>query len=420
MDPTALAELLSCGADHVHVSVSDLVAATQVGSHTGVSDDADLLRRLCIASERGHVVVARLLLMLAPGVINGRNTRGLTPLLLAATHGHEPAARLLLANNALPSSADGTGRTALHAAAKRGDAALTRLLLDATADVRARMRQRNKPAAASSSSDHWLTPLQVACLHGRSALVALLLPRAARNEQHGATEPDGADEDAPCELGRALHCAAHAGDAAIVQLLLRSDGGASAVNRIDEVAMTRSLGLGAVAVRGPPLLSSLLQTAPPACHSTACAAGGHSAGHSDAPRKADAATRKPAAAATLPRPVPAALLQQHVAVATLLLDARAATDAQCFVAREGPPGARSSEGAAAGTEAVTADEAREARAPSRLPTTALTEPRSLLEVRRRAGLPLPLLTNALTLPSRRPPLEGVLHGGRDRRRSLAA
>eukprot|EP00418_Pyrodinium_bahamense_P062464 CAMPEP_0179085884 /NCGR_PEP_ID=MMETSP0796-20121207/38923_1 /TAXON_ID=73915 /ORGANISM="Pyrodinium bahamense, Strain pbaha01" /LENGTH=133 /DNA_ID=CAMNT_0020783335 /DNA_START=46 /DNA_END=444 /DNA_ORIENTATION=- len=69
---------------------------------------------------------------------NARDSRGLTPLMIAAMHGHEDCLRCLLQRGADLDARDGRGWTALMHAAFRGQGPCLRLLAEHGADLDAR------------------------------------------------------------------------------------------------------------------------------------------------------------------------------------------------------------------------------------------------------------------------------------------
>ena len=337
MDSTALAELLG-------VSPAELETAVY---RPPVTDDNDLVRRLCIASEHGHVDLARLLI-LAGVTVNRHSTRGLTPLFIAASQGHEPMARLLLSHGAGPSEAntDGSARTPLYASAKRGDVDILERLLDASADVRGRARHRK---ASPTAPAQWLTPLEVASHHGQAAAAALLLERCGTQPVRAASEERGAEgssshqgsshqgssvgshQDSTCggdmlaysasELVGALHCAAAAGDVACTRLLLTYGASVEGVAETDQ----RLIGGGVRVMRGPPLLSALLPTvespAPPAA--LGCT-----------PPAARSRRERPATIGETARrpPLPSSsLVASQLRVASALYEGGASPDATCLL-----------------------------------------------------------------------------------------
>lgn len=117
------------------------------------------------AASYGHETIARLLLE------KGADTKvedddGYTPLLWAARRGDEAIARLLLEKGADPEAKDDDGYTPLLWAAQRGDEAVTKLLLEKGADIEAK----------DSNGD---TPLSFAAANGREAVVRVLIDHRA-------------------------------------------------------------------------------------------------------------------------------------------------------------------------------------------------------------------------------------------------
>ena len=133
---------------------------------------------------------------------------GMTPLMLAARHGHARAAERLLELGASSSARDEEERSPLHHAAEGGSADIVRLLLDAGAD-------------AGTADAYRRTPLHVAAEHGGAAAVELLLGAGAPPDAR-----DAISHSAP------LHLAAREGRAEAVALLAAA--GANVNARDDE------------------------------------------------------------------------------------------------------------------------------------------------------------------------------------------
>lgn len=121
---------------------------------------------LILAASKGHEAVVRLLL--EKGVnIEAKNKRHNTPLILAAWEGHEAAVRLLLEKGAnIEATQNETGFTPLICAAAQGHEAVVRLLLDKGADIEAK-------------TNFGYTPLIWAAQNGHEAVVRLLLAKGA-------------------------------------------------------------------------------------------------------------------------------------------------------------------------------------------------------------------------------------------------
>ncbi|KAF8684365.1 hypothetical protein HU200_044254 [Digitaria exilis] len=193
--------------------------------------------------------------------IDAAGREGKTPLRLAAEAGRRDAVRALLAAGARADARCGAdGGTALHAAARRGDEAVARLLLthgvagtaavrdadgktafevaaeeghggrimDALGlgeailaaarkgEVRSVRRAADGGASVEGTDAHGWTPLMRAAFKGRADAARDLIDRGA--------DVDAADADGYT----ALHCAAEAGRADVVELLLKNGANAKA------------------------------------------------------------------------------------------------------------------------------------------------------------------------------------------------
>ncbi|KAK1749808.1 ankyrin-1 [Echria macrotheca] len=130
----------------------------------------------------------------------------LPPLAAAAYAGHERMVQLLLSWRADPRlRGAGDNTTALFWASSRGHASIVNLLLTTTAS-----------ADINSPNSKGLTPLMVASQHGRTEVTRILLSH-------------GADQSILNAKGQsALHLACHAGNSAVIGLLLaQQDAGTS-------------------------------------------------------------------------------------------------------------------------------------------------------------------------------------------------
>lgn len=99
-----------------------------------------------------------------------------TPLLLAATNGHEAAVRALLARGADPRSRNIIGEMPIHTASLRGSAPIVRAMLDVGVDIE------------EKDANHEETPLLKAASMGQTGVLKLLLDRGANMDavnQHG-------------------------------------------------------------------------------------------------------------------------------------------------------------------------------------------------------------------------------------------
>lgn len=144
-------------------------------------------------------------------------------LLLAAAHGHESIARLLIQHGTDVSIKGRYGRTALHFAAIHGHEAVVRFLLDSGAEL--------------SIADTWGdTVLHHAMRKGHQAIVRLLLEKGINVSIKGKNERT------------ALHCAAVRGHQELVKLLLESGADPSVADRWGNTVLHDAAGLGHTAV----------------------------------------------------------------------------------------------------------------------------------------------------------------------------
>ncbi|HBP53153.1 MAG TPA: hypothetical protein DD643_01820 [Synechococcus sp. UBA8638] len=232
-----------------------------------VVEDAKANTLLHVAAANGHGAVAKLLLQ-AGASVTAQNNDNKTPADLARQHGHENLAqRLERVPQLLAAAADGDvaqvetllaagvyvnarrlrgrglGPMPLHDAAEKGYAHVARLLVEAGANVNARVPQ-----------DFYNTPLHLAAHAGHTAVVKLLIDvgasldeRAlggstplllATGNERGDPEPAklliqaGADPNIPNRYGRTpLFWVVMNGQAELVRLLLQAGADANAADR---------------------------------------------------------------------------------------------------------------------------------------------------------------------------------------------
>ncbi|RDW65991.1 hypothetical protein BP6252_09626 [Coleophoma cylindrospora] len=99
-------------------------------------------------------------------MLNGKDSKGRTPLSWAAGGGHVAMIKVLLENGAEVDSKDNSGRTPMSWAATNGNEAMVKLLLEKGAEV-------------SSKDNSGRTPMSWAAAHGHQAVVKLLLEKGA-------------------------------------------------------------------------------------------------------------------------------------------------------------------------------------------------------------------------------------------------
>ena len=134
---------------------------------------------LYTAAFRGHIEVVRVLLQ-APGIrVNPAAGERFIPLGAAAHQGHENIARLLLMNGADPNSKSATGLTSLHVACLHGHTPIVVMLLHFGAEL---------DVEAEDSGGQGQTPYSLAGLRGhRDAMSVLEVYRRRREAPAGDT-----------------------------------------------------------------------------------------------------------------------------------------------------------------------------------------------------------------------------------------
>ena len=185
MHAAALAEMLGVSEEELEtVSSATPDFTNDAGKIVHTFDANDLTRRLCLSCEGGHADICNLLIA-AGSSVNRPNSRGHTPLFVSSDRGHLGCVNLLLSSGALPASEmrDGSKRTALHAACKRGNVQVVRLLVEAGALV------------DHVASSPWFTPLHSACRQQHVDVAALLLDLSA------SVDAIAPGEESPSSLG---------------------------------------------------------------------------------------------------------------------------------------------------------------------------------------------------------------------------
>lgn len=149
---------------------------------------------LSSSSKSGHTETAAALISRG-ALVDGKNKKGLTPLLLAVKEGHWAVTERLLQNQADAEQIDLSGKTALIIAAEEGHVGIIELLV-------------NRGASLVAQDRDGLTALSWSCLRGRLQAAKCLAERNADIQHVDNT-------------GRTpLDLAAYQGSAALVQMLL--------------------------------------------------------------------------------------------------------------------------------------------------------------------------------------------------------
>jgi uncharacterized protein len=149
------------------VTATGVVQCRWLYHSAGVSAGALMDGKLCLAAERGDVAAIEWLTAAGADPNANEGTEYMTPLQLAAYHGHVAAIGTLLKAGACNAAARGDGFTALMAAAVHGDPRLVTVLLAAGADAH----------YANQSQD---TALHWAVRYGRLDTASMLLDAGAR------------------------------------------------------------------------------------------------------------------------------------------------------------------------------------------------------------------------------------------------
>jgi len=235
-------QLLQAGADPHALPATDARDQRSLAVLAAVLPDLRLLRDL-----------------IARGVSVNVPHRGMTPLLAATRdswHGRPEAVMTLLANGADPRATDSDGNTPLHHAARSSDPGVAALLRDAAAVIDV------------LNNDGW-SPLAVACQVGNWRMARFLLEAGARSEPADGTPvllaAAATDDDDPAgvqlllkhkaradardrQRRSALHEAAAAGHAAIIDTLLAAGANLEARDAQGRTPLLEAAAAGRAAV----------------------------------------------------------------------------------------------------------------------------------------------------------------------------
>lgn len=175
-----------------------------------------------------------------PVQISLPDDRASMPLHVAAKTGDVAAIRRLLQNCVDPNSADTLGRTALHEAAMQGSGDAIRLLLAGGARLHARAVIR-----AEDSDREWGTPLHLAAEHGKvEAVKALLSGDDADMKTLGRSH----DDLAPLRANTALHLAAQFDRGDVAEVLIGAGADVEAIAPGNITAISVAIAHGSVGV----------------------------------------------------------------------------------------------------------------------------------------------------------------------------
>eukprot|EP00798_Chlamydomonas_sp_ICE-L_P002155 gene2155-18205_t len=108
-------------------------------------------------------------------VINARDSRQQTPLLIAAARGHTDCVRFLLSNGANRSKGDAKGNTPLHVASARGFLAIILMLATEFEEDEEELRANSRVAGDVVTCPPGTTPLHLAACRGHMEICRILL-----------------------------------------------------------------------------------------------------------------------------------------------------------------------------------------------------------------------------------------------------
>ena len=108
---------------------------------------------LGLASQTGNLEIDCQALLAAKADVNVRNSKGVTPLIVASSKGHPVVVRALLAVGAIVNAENIDGCTALVLASEHGYTDVVRVLLAGNANVNAAASQRHHTITRGSGKE---------------------------------------------------------------------------------------------------------------------------------------------------------------------------------------------------------------------------------------------------------------------------
>jgi len=177
---------------------------------------------LCLAIERGHTEIARLLLEQKDIKINTIDAYGETALHIAAQKGRDEIVKILLEKHASVSSENSTKRTPLHEAAFCGRTEVVRKLL-------------KNGARVDAKDEQGCTALHLAAIGGHTEVTRALVDSVRPEAKKAMIEARSERQWTP------LHRAARNGHTACVDFLLKNDADVGAQTQKGETALHLAL-----------------------------------------------------------------------------------------------------------------------------------------------------------------------------------
>jgi ankyrin repeat protein len=200
---------------------------------------SDNVTPLHLASARGHVKTARMLIELGAGVM-AQNVYGETPLHLASDRGQVEVARMLIERGADVSAQKKIyGDTPLHAALRKGEVEVVRMLIERGADV-------------AAQNDYGDAPLHLALRKGDVEVIRILI-------EHGA---DVAAQDRNGDTPLHLALEAESIEVEVVRMLIERGADVAAQTRDGDTPLHLASTLPSYYSYGeqvPPIIRILLE-----------------------------------------------------------------------------------------------------------------------------------------------------------------
>jgi ankyrin repeat protein len=210
-----------------HWGLTDIIAALLVIGHNPNTKDSKGRTPMAVAAMNGHVAVVKLLAEQADVNAGSKDRYGQTPLSWAARNGHDAVVKFLVEQADVEVDfKDRYGLTPLSRAALNGHEAVVKLLV-------------NRPDVDADSKDQdGQTPLSLAAMNGHEAVVKLLVDRSD-------VDADFKDQDGQTPLS----WAAINGHEAVVKLLVdRADVDANSKDQDGQTPLSLAAQCGQEAV----------------------------------------------------------------------------------------------------------------------------------------------------------------------------
>jgi ankyrin repeat protein len=223
-------------------------------------DSTDDTTPLHLASENGHVKVARFLLERGADVA-AQNKDGGTPLHLASLYGEVEVAGMLIERGAELTAQNKNGETPLHLASQEGQVKVACMLIECGADVTAKNKDGEtllhlalrkgqvevvgmlieRGADVTAQNKDGETPLHLALQRGQAEIAVVLIKRSA---DVTALSTQNKDRDTP------LHLALRKRQVEVVRMLIKRGPNLTAQNKDGETVLHLALQSGLVEIAG--------------------------------------------------------------------------------------------------------------------------------------------------------------------------